>query len=121
MLKIKKLSVICICFVLFGSMLTGCGGKSGKKSVSVNVWNSSVAFNKVNFYDFYNCKNVKNYSKKCCAISNSLNSRELWIQENNTGNVKVIYVDKALSTKPSKVKMYTNRKKTTYDTYKCSY
>lgn len=121
MLKIKKLSLMCMCFVLFGLTLTGCGGKSGSRSVSVNVLKSSVSFNKVNFYDFYNYKNVKNYSKKCYAISNSLNSKELWIQENNTGNIKVIYVDKALSSKPSKVKMYTNRKKSTYDTYKCTY
>ena len=121
MLKVKKLSLLCICFVLLGTMLTGCKGKSDKKSVSVNVWSSSVTFSKVNFYDFRNDKIVKNYSQKCYALSNSLSSKELWIQENNTGNVKAICVDKALSKKPSKVKMYTNSKKTSYDTYSCSY
>ena len=34
---------------------------------------------------------------------------------------RVVYVDKALATIPEKVKVYINKKKTTYDTYEVDY
>lgn len=75
---------------------------------------------KVDYYDFLNYKLVKSYTGKAYAASNSLTSTEVHFT-NNKGVATALCVSRALSEKPSTVKVYTNSSKTSSNTYKCVY
>lgn len=100
--------------------LTGCGGENGKKYIKTNSLTGSITFSKVNFYDFFNEKRITNYSNGGYAFSDSIKSTEIWFTD-NSGTVRVICVDKALTKKPAKAKVYQNHKKSSYETYDCIY
>lgn len=122
-MKIKKIKIVSmiLCCVIMCMCFSGCGAKSGSsKKIKVNVIQSEIELINVSYYDFYNCEFVPNYSGECTVISNSLNSTEVWF-EDEEGILRVACFDKTLSGKPKTVRIYKNYGKTSYDTYNCSY
>lgn len=119
MKKVKKILALCCCLVMC-VLVVGCQGKSGSKKIAVNLAKSEITLTKVSYYDFFENENVYSYTGKCYVISGSLNSTEIWFMDTN-GETRVMCVDKKLSNKPSTVKVYKNKGKTSYDTYECTY
>lgn len=128
MIRTKKIILLFLCCILLCITMTGCkakssgssGSGSNKKGISVNAGTGMISLKKVNFYDFFNEVSVKSYTGSGYAPSNTLNTTEI-VYSGNDGTTRVICVNKKLSEKPSKVKVYTNAKKTKFDTYSCEY
>lgn len=107
-------------FMLLVIILTGCNGKSDDKSVKVNSLKNSVTLCNVNFYDFYSLKKYNNYSGIFSAVGGTLASKSITCMDKK-GKVRIICVSKELTKKPKNVRIYINRAKTKYNTYKCVY
>ena len=115
----KKALTVCLCIIGVAFTITGCGASSNGKNIIVNTMYGSVTLSKVNFYDFYNSRKFTNYSGTLHALSGSLNSTSITLLDSR-GTTRVVCVNKKLSSRPSSVLVYTNRAKSTYDTYSCS-
>lgn len=119
-IKKGKFGLVFLCVVMLCMCLAGCGGSNVSKRISVNMLASTMTFTKVSYYDFNNEKYVSNYSGKCSVMSNTLTSTEIWFTDED-GETRAACVNTKLSERPKSVRVYTNEKKTKYDTYKCEY
>lgn len=119
-MKMKKGAMIGISVLLLGSVVTGCSAKSGKKnSIEVNMINGNVILHSVKYYDFKNLKLVTSGASEQ-VHPGSINSTELSFADRK-GKVRIVKLNKKLTGKPSKVKVYLSRDKSKYDTYECRY
>lgn len=119
-MKKSKFIALFLCCMLLCLCLSGCGGDNSKSYIQYDTGKSTMTLNKVTYYDFYSERLISNYSGKCTVISNSLNSTEVTFVDSNK-KTRVACFNKALSTKPSSVRIYKNYLETTYETYKCKY
>lgn len=90
---------------------------SAGKSISVNYLKETAYLHAVNFYDEMHGKVKNDFNGTVTMISNSYNTTCLTF-EDEEGRMYSFKTDKALYPVPDVVKIFTNSKGTTFDTYK---
>lgn len=87
------------------------------KSISVDFIKETAYLYAVNFYDSLNDNEVKSFKGEIAIMSKSFNTTTMLFND-KAGNTYAFTTDKELYNKPDVVKLYTNSRLTTFDTYK---
>ena len=124
---LKKIKHVIICAALTCVLLTGCNTGGNKKAVatptptstskiSINFLNGDMSFSKITAFDFMSNKQ-KTFNGKGSYLYNSKTS----VSFIKGGDFFEIGVNKDITTRPSSINIYTNKKRTSSKSYNIKY